>query len=110
MIADEVAIGVINHKTTAVRIIPVPARLLATAPSSAASLARLPSSPSTPRAARRLSSVTVAASPHSFPAFEIKKTKKPLEEMRKVVTLFAIQTHRTRLHGQHPKHQRRMES
>ncbi|MGC1717357.1 MAG: DUF711 family protein [Isosphaeraceae bacterium] len=33
-----------------------------------------------------------------------------LEEMRKVVTLFAIQTHRTHLHGQHPKHQRRMES
>ena len=73
-------------------------------------LARLPSSPSAPRAARCLSSVTAAASPHRFPAFEIKKTKKPLEEMRKVVTLFAIQTHRTRLHGQHPKHQRRMES
>ncbi|MGZ3389558.1 MAG: DUF711 family protein [Isosphaeraceae bacterium] len=101
----------INHKTTAVRIIPVPGKGAGDRAVFGGLFWR-DCHPSRPRRGR-LDAFRPSRRPHPHTAFQpskLKKTKKPLEEMRKVVTLFAIQTHRTRLHGQHPKHQRRMES
>ena len=61
IIADEAAIGMVNSKTTAVRIIPAPARWWGIRWSSAACWAPPPSCPSIPRAATPSSPAAAAS-------------------------------------------------
>ena len=71
IIADEAAIGMINNKTTAVRVIPVPGKDVGDSVEFGGLLGRAPIMPSTRRTARALS-CAAAASPRPSTATKIR--------------------------------------